>query len=99
MTGQFGLTAALLALVPAWAAQARGEDWTQFRGRMGVATAKVGPTEWDSAKNVAWKIKVPGYGWSSPIVSGGKVFITTAVAANQKAPLRKGPGSGEPAPP
>jgi outer membrane protein assembly factor BamB len=37
------------------------------------------PLDWDQDKNVLWKFKVPGQGWSSPIIWGGKVFITTAV--------------------
>ena len=31
--------------------------------------------------NVVWRIDVPGLAWSSPIVSGNRVFLTTAVDA------------------
>ena len=54
---------------------------------------------WGAGRNVAWKVKVPGYGWSSPVVWGDRVFVTTAVADNQTAPPRRGPGGGPPAPP
>src|SRR5262245_5950116 len=58
------------------------EDWPQFRGAAGgVSHGKDLPTEWGPAKNIRWKVAVPGNGWSSPIVWGSKVFITTAVPA------------------
>ncbi len=37
------------------------------------------PTEWDTTNNVAWRIDVPGLGWSSPIAWGNRVLLTTAV--------------------
>jgi outer membrane protein assembly factor BamB len=66
----------------------RGGDWPQFRGPNGSATAtdKELPAEWNVQKNVAWKIEVPGYGWSSPIVWGDKVFVTSAVSDKQPKP-------------
>ena len=48
--------------------------------------------------NVRRRVTVPGYGWSSPIVSGEKVFVTTAICGHQQAPARNGPGGGEEAP-
>jgi outer membrane protein assembly factor BamB len=79
----------------------RAGDWPQFRGPngAGLADEQQLPTEWGPGKNFAWKVRVPGYGWSSPIVRGDKVFVTTAVADGQKAPQRKGPGGGEKEPP
>ena len=73
-------------------------DWPGFRGPDGAGVsdeAKL-PAEWARDKNVAWKAKVPGYGWSSPVVWGDKVFVTTAVADGQKPPALKGPGGGDP---
>jgi outer membrane protein assembly factor BamB len=65
-----------------------GGNWAQFRGPNAAATSaeKTLPVEWGADKNLAWKVKVPGYGWSSPIVWGDKVFVTTAVADKQKEP-------------
>jgi len=62
-------------------------DWPQFRGpeSAGVANSAV-PTEWGADKNVEWKVKIPGLGWSSPIISGNKVFVTTATTENQSKP-------------
>lgn len=73
---------ACLALSPsaAWAA-----DWPQFRGPNSdnVVTAKDVPLEWSKTKNVAWHITLPGKGWSSPVLSGGKLYLTTAVAPGE----------------
>ncbi len=57
-----------------------GEDWTRFRGPNGQGkTPERGlPLEWSEDSNVAWKTTIPGQGWSSPIVSGDHVFVTTA---------------------
>src|SRR5437588_9244555 len=66
----------------------RGGDWPQFRGPAGSAVAvdKGPPTEWGDGKNVAWTAELPGYGWSSPVVWGDKVFVTTAVSDKQQKP-------------
>ena len=64
----------LLALAPA---AARGEDWPQFRGPGGQghsAETRL-PLEWSESGNIAWKTPVSG-GWSSPVVAGGRVWIT-----------------------
>ena len=56
------------------------EDWPQFRGPTGQGvSAEVGlPTEWSADSGVAWSTPIPGQGWSSPIVHGDRVFVTTA---------------------
>jgi outer membrane protein assembly factor BamB len=72
-------------------------DWTGFRGPGGTGVApddKV-PSEWDKEKNVAWKAELPGVAWSSPIVVGDKVFVTTAVTDKQKKPTPGGGGFGK----
>jgi outer membrane protein assembly factor BamB len=56
--------------------------WPQFRGpdSLGVArTARV-PERWSTTDNVAWVADVPGRGWSSPVVWGDRVFLTTAIS-------------------
>ncbi|MBN9122460.1 MAG: PQQ-binding-like beta-propeller repeat protein [Planctomycetes bacterium] len=55
-------------------------DWYQFRGPdgQGHSDAKLA-TEWGPGKNVTWRKELPGLGWSSPVVAGGKVYLTTAV--------------------
>jgi outer membrane protein assembly factor BamB len=56
-------------------------DWPQFRGPAanGLSSNADLPEEWDADTNVKWKTAIPGSGWSAPIVSGGKVIVTTAV--------------------
>ena len=59
----------------------RAEDWPEFRGPTGQGLVPKGdlPTTWDAQKNVAWKRTIPGWGWSSPVVAGGRIYLTTAV--------------------
>lgn len=63
-------------------------DWSQFRGPLGNSALPVleHPQEWDSAKNVAWKTEIPGGGWSSPVIAGNRVFVTTSVANGKLRP-------------
>jgi outer membrane protein assembly factor BamB len=90
------LAAGLLTLAaPAW-----GDDWPQFRGPDGAGVSADGrlPAEWGPQKNVAWKVKLTGYGWSCPVVVGGKVFVTSASSEKQKKPTGQfgPPGGGFP---
>jgi outer membrane protein assembly factor BamB len=70
------ITSSLFLSAPVIAA-----DWPQFRGPTGQGTATVTdlPITWSESENVAWKIEVPGQGWSSPAVVGNRVYLTTAV--------------------
>lgn len=56
-------------------------DWREFRGPdgSGLYTGPALPTDWGPDKNVVWTTPVPGHGWSSPILVGGKLILTTAV--------------------
>ena len=58
-----------------------GEDWPQFRGPTGQRhSTEIGlPLEWSETHNVVWKVPVAGRGWSSPVVAGDLVWLTTAV--------------------
>jgi outer membrane protein assembly factor BamB len=55
-------------------------QWPQFRGPdgSGVSRAAGVPLKWSEHENVRWKTPVHGKGWSSPIVLGGRVWMTTA---------------------
>jgi outer membrane protein assembly factor BamB len=68
----------ILLIVTASAAGA--EDWPQFRGPSGEGhSAERGvPLEWSETRNVLWKTRVPGSGWSSPVVASGRVWVTAA---------------------
>ncbi|NUQ63363.1 MAG: PQQ-like beta-propeller repeat protein [Pirellulales bacterium] len=76
---QFIGLAALLLLTPF--ASVHAEDWPQFRGPGGQGYAAVSetPLVWSETENVIWKVTIPGRGWSSPVVAGGRVWLTTAV--------------------
>ena len=61
------------------------DRWPQFRGlgARGV-TDEIGlPTTWSTTDNVAWVADIPGRGWSSPIVWGDTVFVTTVTSAKE----------------
>jgi outer membrane protein assembly factor BamB len=53
-------------------------DWPGFRGPNGQATSadRGLPLKWGPTENVVWKVKLPGPGASSPVVSGDRVFVT-----------------------
>lgn len=52
--------------------------WGGFRGPggQGVSSEKGLPTTWGPAKNIAWKVELPGAGTSSPIVVGKRLILT-----------------------
>ena len=58
------------------------ENWPQFRGPNGCGrsdSARV-PTRWSESENVAWKTPIHDKGWSSPVVWGDQIWLTTAKA-------------------
>ncbi|MHC1763422.1 MAG: PQQ-binding-like beta-propeller repeat protein [Verrucomicrobiia bacterium] len=67
------------------AATSHAENWPQFRGPTGQGhSAETGlPLRWSSTENIAWKTELPGEAWSSPIVWGDRVFVTTATDAGE----------------
>lgn len=63
------------------AGSSAGDSWPQFRGPTGQGLSdSVGlPVSWGEKDNIAWKVPVPGRGWSSPVVLGGQIWLTTAL--------------------
>ena len=55
-------------------------QWPQFRGPdgNGLSTSTGPPLTWSETKNVRWKTAIHGRAWSSPVVLGGQVWVTTA---------------------
>ncbi|HMP80093.1 MAG TPA: PQQ-binding-like beta-propeller repeat protein [Pirellulaceae bacterium] len=55
-----------------------GDDWTRFLGPNGTATDSSAsiPSTWNLSENMAWQVGLPGFGSSSPIVVGDRVFVT-----------------------
>ncbi len=72
--------------VLSWGAAAVQADWPEFRGPWGNGHAAgspdgktVGvPLHWSETNNVRWKTAIPHRGWSTPVVMGGQVWVTTA---------------------
>ncbi len=82
----------LLSAAPGLSAAQLDANWPQFRGpgSLGVSDHPNLPDKWSATDNIAWKIEVPGRGWSSPIVWGRRVFLTTSVSSTEMEPARKG---------
>ena len=78
----------LLLLLTSFAA--RADDWPQFRGPTGQGHSDEHdvPFEWGEDQNVMWKVPVAGEGWSSPVISEGRVWLTTATIDDEGASLR-----------
>jgi outer membrane protein assembly factor BamB len=72
------VASALLTLVAASSPLAA--DWPQFRGPdgNGLAASRELPLAWAEGKNVRWKTAVHGRAWSSPVILGDQVWMTTA---------------------
>ncbi len=72
---------------------ARGDEgWPQFRGPRSAGfldTADL-PESWNATENIVWKTPVPGRGWSSPIVWGDRVFLTSALSVGEEEAAKKG---------
>jgi outer membrane protein assembly factor BamB len=61
-----------------------GEEWAQFRGpEAGHAASKELPLTWSETEHVRWKTALPGEGWSSPVVAGRQIWMTTALHDGQ----------------
>jgi outer membrane protein assembly factor BamB len=67
-------------------------DWPSWRGPANDGMARGdAPLTWSSTERVAWKAHVPGRGFSSPVVWGDRIFVTTAVPAAAQAPGSRTP--------
>ena len=60
--------------------------WPQFRGpgMQGVADVSDTPLEWSEEKNITWKTPIHGKAWSSPVILGNQVWVTTATEDGRK---------------
>ncbi len=96
-----------IQLVFSFAANAQEEaqkNWPRFRGSDGngvVADDPRLPDQWSTKDNVAWNVDIPGSGCSSPIVWGGRVFVTSVISEEKnvepKPGLYQGMGVRDPA--
>ena len=78
-----------VALLAALGTSSHSADWPQFRGPDGQGhSAEQGlPLAWSESENVAWKTPIEGLGWSSPVVRGRLIWLTTAI--EQQGSLRR----------
>jgi outer membrane protein assembly factor BamB len=55
-------------------------NWTHFRGDRldGIADVSEAPVKWTADSNILWKTPIHDKGWSSPVVYGNQVWVTTA---------------------
>jgi outer membrane protein assembly factor BamB len=58
----------------------RAENWPQWRGpsRNGLSGEKNLPIKWTHTQNVAWKLPMPAWSGSTPIVWGDRIFLNVA---------------------
>ncbi len=83
---RLGRLSVLLSVLLAGGPGAARADWPGFRGPWGDGhatspgdTSVAGlPLNWSETQNVKWKTPIPYRGWSTPVVLGGQVWLTTA---------------------
>src|SRR5918997_5052085 len=84
----------LFVLAVAGSVRAQSDaHWPQWRGPFfnGMARGDA-PTVWSDTKNIKWKTQIPGRGFSTPVIWGERIFLTTAI------PTGKGPEIPQPQP-
>jgi outer membrane protein assembly factor BamB len=70
----------LLAAIEGRARAEEQEHWTSFRGPtdQGHASAAGLPLRWSESENVVWKTAIAGKAWSSPVIWGDRIWLTSA---------------------
>jgi outer membrane protein assembly factor BamB len=60
-------------------AVAHADNWPNWRGPdlNGVSKETNLPVQWSETKNIAWKLKMPGMGGSTPVIWGDLIFLTS----------------------
>ena len=83
---------ACLLLMASAAAYGKDDTWPQFRGPDSNpvgAHARLAD-RWSKTENVEWSLEIPGRGWSSPIVTDGRVFVTAVTTEGKSKPPQTG---------
>jgi outer membrane protein assembly factor BamB len=81
-----GIFPALILVLLAGLRCLAGDDWPEMRGPSqdghvqtdGDAKPAGLPLHWSETENIKWKTEIPFRGWSTPVVMGGQVWLTTA---------------------
>src|SRR5713101_2646085 len=76
------MRSSLLGLAFLVASAAASDNWPQFRGPRGEGKSDATglPVTWSEKENVVWKTAIHDKGWSSPVVWGNQIWLTTAKA-------------------
>ena len=63
-----------------------GQNWPQWRGPHFSGACPDGnpPVEWNENKNIKWKVVIPGKGFSTPVIWGDQIFLTTTVETDRE---------------
>ena len=73
---------------PAPAAPASHAVWAGFRGDGSSSTLAADlPLRWSPDRGIAWKVGIPGYGQSSPVIWGESAFVTSVDGAGKESLL------------
>lgn len=86
---------ALSLFLAGWIGTSRGAEaksnWPQFRGpnASGVSLDPRVPVRWSATENVEWKTEIAGRSWSSPVIWGNKVFLTSVINQGDSEPPKK----------
>src|SRR5215470_19070299 len=78
--GLMSLIALTTAALVAGSAGSDPAHWPQWRGPFFNGMARTSaPVEFSDTKNIKWKVAIPGRGFSTPVIWGDRIFLTTAV--------------------
>ncbi len=80
MKNRFLVLSAIFIAQLLFSCAGENQNWTHFRGTNmdGHASVETAPISWSDTENVVWKVPVKGLGWSSPVVYGKQVWLTSA---------------------
>ncbi len=75
-------------------------DWPQWRGPegQGHSSATNLPLTWSESQGVVWRTAIPGRGWSSPVIEGSQIWMTTAIeseASEEEKKKRRAANTGD----
>ena len=75
------LSLATFSLSAAGAETTKTAGWPQWRGPLasGEAPNAQPPTSWAEDRNIKWKVQVPGFGNSTPVIWGNRIYLATAI--------------------
>jgi outer membrane protein assembly factor BamB len=80
MPAKYVVIAFLLLSLFNYSCTSQEDNWTHFRGSNmdGRANTETAPVEWSADTKVDWKAEVKGTGWSSPVIYGNQIWLTSA---------------------